>query len=521
MFVRSADITLGNDLTNCARLNRSESHAKAAAALIAVEPDSGRRRASSDGAEFDRRGIDMNPSPPANAVETQPPLRRALELHHAGRLDEAERFYRAIVASPPAPFAALHGLGVLLHLKGRHGEASALLLSALRVSPTDEARGRTSASSAPRWAPRPSRHLLRSGAGARTPSGPGAQKSRRRLASLGRAGEALASYDRALAIRPDFIEAHADRARVLRALGRAKEALAACDRALARNPGFVEALAVGVGALIDLGHFEDALARLDRALALAPGSANLHVDRACVLIALGRNAEALSSCDQGIALAPERPLAHGNRGVALARLGREKEALASFDRAIALAPDQAVGYFNKGVALLEFGRIGPATTAIEAAIRLAPRSARAFHALAVARRFAPGDPLVPVLEALAAPGSTLPAAERSYAHAALGKICDDVGEPARAFRHFAAAAAFRPTQTRYDERAALSELERAGETFAAALAARPRPAGDPSPLPIFVVGMPRSGTTLVEQIFREPPGGPRRRRDQRFRARRG
>ena len=448
----------------------------------------------------------MNPSPPANAVEGRPPLRQALELHHAGRLDEAERFYRAIVASPPAPFAALHGLGVLLHLKGRHSEAAALLISALRVSPIDAGAwsdlGVVSAALG-----RPAEAVTcYDQALALDPRQVQALKNRGgALAALGRANAALASYDRALAIRPDLVEAHADRARVLRALGRAEEALAACDRALARRPGFVEALAVGAGALIDLGRFKDALTRLDRAIALAPGLANLHVDRACVLIALGRYAEALSSCDLGIALAPERPLAHGNRGIALAQLGRESEALASFDRAVGLAPDQAVGYFNKGVALLEFGRIAPATTALQAAVRLAPQSARALHALAVARRFAPGDPLAPALEALVAPSSTLPAAERSYAHAALGKICDDFGEPARAFRHFAAAAAFRPAQTRYDERAALSELECVGEAFAAALAARPLPAGDPSPLPIFVVGMPRSGTTLIEQILASHP----------------
>ncbi len=448
----------------------------------------------------------MNLPPPADAAEDWPPLRRALDLHQAGRLDEAERLYRAIVASPPAPFAALHGLGALLHLKGRPGEARTFLTAALRVSPTDAsawsdlgvacaAAGRnaeavTCCDQALALDPRQV-HALNNRGGA--------------LAALGRASDALVSYDRALAFRPDFAEAHANRARVLRALGRAGEALAACDCALALKPGLVEALTVGAGALIDLGRFDDALARLDRAIALAPGSADVYIDRACALIALGRCAEALSACDRAITLAPERALAHGNRGIALTRLGRETEALASFDRAVALAPDQAVALLNKGVALLEFGRIAPAAAALEAAVRLAPRHARAFHALAVARRFAPGDPLVPALEGLVAPGSTLPAAERIYAHAALGKIYDDAGEPARAFGYFAAAAALRRAQTRYDERATLGELERAGEAFAAALAARPLPAGDPSPLPVFVVGAPRSGTTLVEQILASHP----------------
>jgi tetratricopeptide (TPR) repeat protein len=448
----------------------------------------------------------MNLPPPADAVKGQPQLRQALELHGAGRLDEAEGLYRAIVASPPAPFAALHGLGALLHLKGRSGEAMAFLTAAVRVSPTNAgawsdlgvacaAAGRhaeavTRYDQALALAPR-QHHALNNRGGA--------------LAALGRSGDALASYDRALAIKPDFAEAHANRARLLRALGRADDALADCCRALALRPELVEALAIGAGALIDRGRFGDALAWLDRAIAASPGSADLRVDRACALIALGRWAEALSDCDRAIALAPERALAHDNRGVALAQLGRECEALTSFDRAIALAPDQAAAYFNKGVALLEFGRIAPAAAALQAAVRLAPRQARAFHALAVARRLAPGNPLVPMLERLVRPSSTLPAAERTYAHATLGKICDDAGEPARAFKHFAAAAALKRARTRYDERATLDELERTGEALAAALAARPLPTGDPSPLPVFVVGMPRSGTTLVEQILASHP----------------
>ena len=128
----------------------------------------------------------MNLPPPADAIiRANRNCGRRSMLHEAGRLDEAEGLYRAIVASPPAPFAALHGLGVLLHIKGRSSEAIASLTAAVRVSPTD----------AGAWsdlgvclrsgrALRRSCRSLRSGFGARPPPAPCAQQSRQRAGGV-------------------------------------------------------------------------------------------------------------------------------------------------------------------------------------------------------------------------------------------------------------------------------------------------------------------------------------------------
>ena len=224
-------------------------------------------------------------------------------------------------------------------------------------------------------------------------------------------------------------------------------------------------------------------------------------NRANTLLDLKRPAEALASYDRVLAFTPDYFNAHNNRGVALVELGREDEALASYDKAIALKPDYATAHDNKGVALLQLGRVEEASAAFEAAIGLAPKAARSYYHLAMSKRFERDDARLLAMEELALENSSLDIDERIYAHFALGKALADIEDYERSFRCLSQGNALKRKQFGYDEAKVLGYLESMRTTCTSDFLRRHCGCGDPSPIPVFVVGMPRSGTTLVEQIL--------------------
>lgn len=165
-------------------------------------------------------------------------------------------------------------------------------------------------------------------------------------AALGKRDLALASYDRALALRPDQADVLSNRGNFLLALNRIDEALASYDRALAVRPNYAEAFSNRGSALERAGRFEEALENYDRALSLRPDFPDALYNRGNTLKALKRYDEALASYDRAIALRPGHDNAHNNRGQVLKELFRYEEALASYDRALALNPKNVMAHCN-------------------------------------------------------------------------------------------------------------------------------------------------------------------------------
>jgi predicted O-linked N-acetylglucosamine transferase (SPINDLY family) len=141
------------------------------------------------------------------------------------------------------------------------------------------------------------------------------------LRKLGRYDEALLSYDRALALRPDYHAAHYNRSNVLLELDRPDEAVASLDRVLAGNPNDAEALTVRGNALLELGRPEEALASYDRALTLAPNALAALYNRGNVLADLGRHQEALAAYAAAIAIDPGCADAHYNESLCRLLMG--------------------------------------------------------------------------------------------------------------------------------------------------------------------------------------------------------
>ena len=198
------------------------------------------------------------------------------------------------------------------------------------------------------------------------------------LHALKRFDEALASYDRALVLQPQFAAAHSHRGATLKALKRFDEALASYDRALALWPDYAEALTNRGVTLNALERFDEALASYGRALELDPDDADAHSNRGVTLHKLKRFEEALASYDRALALRPDYAEAHSNRGNALHGLERFEEAVASYDRALALRPDYAEALSNRGLALHELQRFEEALASYDRALTLRPEYAEAL-----------------------------------------------------------------------------------------------------------------------------------------------
>lgn len=197
----------------------------------------------------------------------------------------------------------------------------------------------------------------------------------------------------------------------------------------------------------------------------------------------------------------------GHRGAlasALRLLGRHEEALSAQQAAVARAPTDPAALNNLAQQYAEAGRFAEAVEYYEQAIAHAPTLGRAHYGLALIKKFAADDSRISVmLAALDSP--RLDDSDRTGILFSLGRAFDDLGDFERAFGYFQRANELRKKFSRFDAQAELTYVQRLKNAFDEALLKQNHSAGDPSASPVFVVGMPRSGSTLLEQLLASHP----------------
>jgi tetratricopeptide (TPR) repeat protein len=198
------------------------------------------------------------------------------------------------------------------------------------------------------------------------------------LASLERYQEALACYDRALAIDARHAPTWVYRGTVLEALGRTDDAMACCDQALQLEPQSEQALVAKAVMLGALGQIEEARTYCDRALKINPRNEQAWVNIGVALDALNRPLEALSCYNNALQLNPRNEQAWFNAGVVLGDRGRHEEALGCCERALSLNPRNEQAWVNKGLTLGELQRSDEALDCYERALELDPNLAPAW-----------------------------------------------------------------------------------------------------------------------------------------------
>jgi tetratricopeptide (TPR) repeat protein len=262
-----------------------------------------------------------------------------LRHHQAGRLQDAERFYRQALAVDVRHADSLHLLGVVAHQTGRHAVAVELIGQAIGIN----------ANSAP----------FHSNLGLA-------------LKALGRPEEAVAAYVTALRLKPDYPEALSNLGHVLVELKRLDEACAAYAAALRLRPEDAETCFCLGNVLKDLERLDEALAAYAAATRLRPDYAEAYSNLGTVLKELDRLDESLAAYAAALRLQPGYAELHSNLGNVLKELGRLDEAVDAYRTALRLRPDFAKAHSNLGNALAALGRLDEAAAACAAALRFEP-----------------------------------------------------------------------------------------------------------------------------------------------------
>ena len=248
-----------------------------------------------------------------------------------------------------------------------------------------------------------------------------------------------------------------------------------------------------------VGRPRDAETLLRRALDLAPGFVAARANFATLLYRQNRFAEAAAELDTVLASGEANPASRNLLAVALGRIGDYDEALRLYEELTPAFPDHPKLWMSYGHILKTVGRQEDSVAAYRQALASKPDLGEAWWSLANLKtvRFDDGD--VEAMER--ALTGELDAEDRLHLHFALGKAYGDAGDAERSFGHYAAGNALRKQEQDYDPDTVTAQVDDMIATLTPGFLAEREGWGDPSPDPIFILGLPRAGSTLVEQIL--------------------
>jgi tetratricopeptide (TPR) repeat protein len=436
---------------------------------------------------------------------SQQSLDRAVEHHTAGRLSQAERIYQQILKSDPNQHVALHLLGVIAHQNGKNEIAVELITKAIAVKP-DYTAAHNNLGNALLALRQIDEAVASYDKALATKPGYAEAHSNRGVAlmALSRIDDAVASFHKALAIAPDHAAAQNSLGNALRAQGKPDEAVASYRRALVIAPNYAEAHNNLGKALIPLGKLDEAVACYGRAVAIAPDYAAAYNSLGNALQEQRKFNEAVASYRRCLAIAPEFAEAHNNLGIALKNLGKQDEALASFRQALAIAPDYPEAHSNLGNVFMVQGKLDDAVACYRKALAIAPDLAEAHRHLANVSKFTEYDDDIKAMEvAYAMPD--LSDQQKMHIAFGLGKSFEDIGRYEKAFGFYRSANAIKRGAYEFSMATVEKYFENLKKLFTEDLFSRHLAAGSSDESPIFILGMLRSGTTLVEQVLASHP----------------
>jgi len=345
----------------------------------------------------------------------------------------------------------------------------------------------------------------------------------------------------AISLRPQSLDAHIHLGNFLADDGKLPQAISVLQRAVQIGAGSAAAHCGLGAAYLNGNRFADAVDSLTRAIQLDPDMTVAYFHLAVALEQQNRDAEAAAAYRRVIALDPGQGAAHANLGNILYANGQHDDAMACFRRAADAMPDTTMGRLNRAKVLLEESHAAAAEACLREAVARDPGSSDAqrllgrslkeagrfdeaiacferviasdsgrlrilgYYELAHAKKLTEADrPLIRRMQALAN-GADFAADDRAYLHFALGKAFDDLGAYADAIRHYDEANRLKRAGRTFDRERLVRAIDTTIATYSADFFARNRDAGSDSERPIFILGMMRSGTTLIEQIISSHP----------------
>ncbi|MFY9909913.1 MAG: sulfotransferase [Candidatus Sulfotelmatobacter sp.] len=321
----------------------------------------------------------------------------------------------------------------------------------------------------------------------------------------GRPADAIAPLRGAALLQPSNPLIQHDLGLACLEVGRIPDAIVALQQAVASNPRYADAyFRLGI-ALEKLGNRREALAAYDRATKLLPSLTEAWFRAGALVFMLGHRDEAIGCFRRAAATGGKSSFGYLGKARALLIEDRNREAEQVLRQTLVLDPKNALAYDLLGDLLSQFGRFDEARACFERAIAIAPLLAGCYYDLVRCRRVTSDDNglLQEMQAALATPG--LEEGQRVRVHLAIGKVAEDLGNYALAMQHFDAADGVRRNLAPFDSAAFSIEIDRLIARCTPELMVQAPELGGRDATPVLIIGMPRSGTTLVEQIVSMHP----------------
>jgi tetratricopeptide (TPR) repeat protein len=249
-----------------------------------------------------------------------------------------------------------------------------------------------------------------------------------------------------------------------------------------------------------LGRYEDSETLLERCLELAPGFTAARHNYAVVLHRQNKAAEAIAQADQLLAGDPRNPSYRNLKAAALVRIGEYDQAIEAYEGVLKTHPVQPAGWMSYGHALKTVGRTEDSIAAYRTSLEQAPRLGEAWWSLANLKTFRFSDADVAAMRGQLE-RSDLSEEDRFHLHFALGKALEDAGDFEGSFEHYRQGNALRRAGVDYDPEETSGHVRRSKALFTREFFTEREGCGSQAPDPIFIVGLPRAGSTLVEQIL--------------------
>ncbi len=317
---------------------------------------------------------------------------------------------------------------------------------------------------------------------------------------LGKANDTKASYKKAIQLKPDYAEAHLNYGRFLLAIGDISNALTSLEQARSLTPNAPAVLLQLAKAYHRREKLDEAHNLITRAATLDAKNADIFLTSAQIETQRHDHDLALKSLERAETLGDVSQTLFVLRAKAQSALGRESDALESIEQAIQIAPQNIAALAAKASILQSHGDFDAATQVFEYMFDLAPLAGEHFRTYSASHKFTADDPVLTRMEAAYA-DPALTDAQRMQFCFALSKAMEDLKDYDRAFPYLSEANTLMRASHPYDIETRRVEIDMFKKAFSDFDTNTPADDNASNYAPIFVTGMPRSGTTLIEQIL--------------------
>ena len=315
---------------------------------------------------------------------------------------------------------------------------------------------------------------------------------------LGQLDESVNSYEKALKIQPDFAEAYNNLGNTLNELDKFDDSVKAYEEALKIQPDYLEVWN-NLGKILNkIGQIDKAVKCYEKAIAINPEYAEAHINLGVTLTELSQLHEAVKCYEKAIAINPDYDEAYLNLGIALEKLGQSEEALNSYEQALVINPDCADAYNNIGYILRGLGQLDEAFSSYVHALAIDSENTKFHRNLALMKNYTKGDTQFIQMQSLLS-ANNLHQSERVNLCFALAKAYADLGEKDELFKVLNEGNQLRKEELNYSIEKDLNNHSLLRKIFKSSI--KESSYKSLTIRPIFIVGMPRSGTSLVEQII--------------------